>query len=156
LEPGDQNKGGDETGIDALRVAIDAVDDQIVALLNRRAALAVEVGEIKRASDAPVYRPEREAQIIDRLRAKNTGPLSLTALASIYLEVISACREIERRLRVAFLGPEGTFSELAMYRHFGHGIDPVPCHADGEPFELHPGDRMVVSVLPGRLTVLTP
>jgi chorismate mutase/prephenate dehydratase len=148
LEAGDQKKDGADTGIGALRVAIDAVDDQIVALLNRRAALAREVGEIKRASDAPVYRPEREAQIIDRLRAKNTGPLSLTALASIYLEVISACREIERRLRVAFLGPEGTFSELAMYRHFGHGIDPVPCQSIDEVFKVTESGAADFGVVP--------
>ncbi len=143
--------GGTQDGaaaLDALRQAIDAIDDEIVARLNRRAALAREVGELKRKTDAPVYRPEREAQIIDRLRAKNAGPLSIAALSAIYLEVISACREIERRLRVAFLGPEGTFSELAMYRHFGHGIDPVPCQTIDEVFRATESGAADFGVVP--------
>ncbi|NCZ29623.1 MAG: hypothetical protein EBX70_08010, partial [Betaproteobacteria bacterium] len=85
--------------------------------------LAKSVGQLKEDSDAPVWRPEREAQIIQRLRALNTGPLSGERIESIWREIISGCRELERRLRVAYLGPSGTFSEIALLKHFGHGVE---------------------------------
>jgi chorismate mutase / prephenate dehydratase len=110
-----------------LRQKIDAVDGSIVELLNRRAQLAIQVGEVKKTVDAPVYRPEREAQIMSRLRQNNPGPMSAASVEAIYREVVSACRELERRLRIAYLGPAGTFSEMAMLRHFGSGIEPVAC-----------------------------
>lgn len=117
-----------------LRKGIDAVDAQIVALINQRAGLAQKVGEVKKLVDAPVYRPEREAQIMEKLRALNGGPLPHASVEAIYREIISACRELERRLRVAYLGPEGTFSEIALFRHFGSGVEPVPCPSFDEVF----------------------
>jgi len=117
-----------------LRKSIDAVDAQIVELLNRRAGYAQQVGEVKKVIDAPVYRPEREAQIMARLRAGNPGPLSGDGIEAIYREVVSACRELERRMRIAYLGPTGTFSELALLKHFGSGVDPVPCPTIDEVF----------------------
>ena len=120
--------------LQALRAAIDAVDREIVELLNRRARLAQQVGELKHRADAPVYRPEREAQIMARLREVNPGPLSGDAIEAIWREVVSACRELERRLRVAYLGPAGTFSEQALLRHFGSSVDAVPCPTIDEVF----------------------
>jgi len=117
-----------------LRSQIDAVDAQIVELLNRRAGFAQRVGEAKKLIDAPVYRPEREAQVIARLRALNAGPIGASGLEAIYREVISACRELERRMRVAYLGPSGTFSEQALLAHFGSGVDALPCHSIDEVF----------------------
>lgn len=125
-----------DDGLDVLRRQIDTVDREIVDLLNRRASLAHSVGEHKKKTQAPVYRPEREAQILARLRAENDGPMPGAAIESIYREIISACRELERRLRVAFLGPSGTFSEIAMVRHFGSGVEPVPCATIDEVFRV--------------------
>lgn len=120
----------------ALRVRIDAVDAQLLALLNERARLAIEVGEVKKITDAPVYRPERESQVIARLRATNPGPLGGDAIEAIQREVMSACRALERRMRVAYLGPAGTYSEQALLKHFGRSVDAVPCSSVDEVFRI--------------------
>lgn len=119
-----------------LRKGIDAVDAQIVELLGRRAGLAQQVGEVKKVIDAPVYRPEREAQIMAKLRRLNPGPLPDASVEIIYREIVSACRELERRLNIAYLGPAGTFSEQALLKHFGSGVEPVPCQSIDEVFRV--------------------
>ncbi|MBP8308887.1 MAG: prephenate dehydratase [Burkholderiaceae bacterium] len=119
-----------------LRVRIDEVDTRLLELLNERARLALEVGEVKKLTNAPVYRPEREAQVVARLRGLNAGPLGGDAIEAIQREVMSACRELERRMRVAFLGPVGTYSEQALIRHFGHGVEAVACSSVDEVFRI--------------------
>ena len=96
-----------------LRTQIDALDQELLAMLNRRAALAHEVGEIKRVEGSVVFRPEREAQVIAGLQAVNPGPLKRDSVATIWREIMSACRALEAPQRVAYLGPAGTFSEQA-------------------------------------------
>lgn len=118
----------------ALREAIDAVDRRLVELLNERARLAQQVGHVKRDVNAPVYRPEREAEVLRKVAAINRGPLTEAALTGIYREVISACRALERPLRVAYLGPPGTFSELAMIKQFGSGVEGAPALSIDEVF----------------------
>jgi len=118
----------------ALRSAIDEIDRRIVALLNERARLAQEVGRVKDATDLPVYRPEREAEVLRNVAAASTGPLPEAALAAVFREVMSACRALERRIRVAFLGPAGTFSELALLKQFGSSVEAVPCLSIDEVF----------------------
>ncbi len=110
-----------------LRVQIDAVDRELLTLLNRRAQLAHEVGEIKRVEGSPVFRPEREAQVIAGLQDANGGPLKAGHVATIWREVMSACRALEAPQRVAYLGPAGTFSEQAAVQFFGSSIEHVPC-----------------------------
>ena len=109
------------------RARIDAIDAQLLALLNQRAALALEVGEIKKREGSPVFRPEREAQVIDGLKSRNSGPLKNESVAPIWREIMSACRALEAPTRVAFLGPAGTFSEEAALGYFGSSIARVPC-----------------------------
>jgi chorismate mutase/prephenate dehydratase len=121
-------------GLDALRQKIDDVDQRLLALLSERGRLVLEVGALKQAEQSPVWRPEREAQILRRLEERNPGPLAPGALTAIWREVISACRELERQLRVAYLGPAGTFSEQAVIAKFGHGIKAVPCVSIDEVF----------------------
>ncbi|MBU6437172.1 MAG: chorismate mutase, partial [Betaproteobacteria bacterium] len=113
--------------IKPLREQIDAIDAQLLELINRRAQLATEVGHIKRAQSAPVYRPEREQQVIARLQASNAGPLRADHVGAIWREVMGACRSLESPERVAFLGPLGTFSELAADTFFGTSIVKEPC-----------------------------
>lgn len=117
-----------------LRVQIDAVDRELLQLLNRRAGLAHEVGEIKRVEGSPVFRPEREAQVIAGLQAANPGPLQAPHIASIWREVMSACRALEAPQRVAYLGPAGTFTEQAALKFFGTSIAHVPCGSFDEVF----------------------
>jgi len=119
-----------------LRNAIDAVDDELLALLNRRAGLTIEVGEVKRAAGEAVefYRPEREAQILRRLLAANPGPLPDSDLARLVREVISTCLSLEHALEVAYLGPEGTYTHAALLKHFGGAVTPRPQATIAEVF----------------------
>jgi chorismate mutase/prephenate dehydratase len=118
----------------ALRNQIDAVDRELLSLLNRRASLAGEVGELKRREGSVVFRPEREAQVIDGLKRSNPGPLPSQSVAPIWREIMSACRAMETPTRVAYLGPAGTFSELAALGFFGSSIVRVPCASIDEVF----------------------
>src|SRR5580765_74967 len=111
----------------ALRTRIDKLDRDLLALLNARAALALEVGELKKREGSVAFRPEREAQVIDGLKAANPGPLKTDSVAPIWREIMSACRALETPTRVAYLGPAGTFSEEAALGFFGSSIVKVPC-----------------------------
>jgi chorismate mutase/prephenate dehydratase len=115
-----------------LRKDIDALDAELLALVNRRAALAQRIGALKNGAQA--YRPEREAEILRRVAADNRGPLSEAGVTAVFREVISACRALEETIRVAYLGPEGTFSEQALLAQFGSTIESVPCPTIDEVF----------------------
>ena len=106
------------------RDQIDALDGQLLELFNQRARLAQQIGHAKGAS--AVLRPEREAQVLFRLVQANPGPLPESAIKQLFTEVISQCRALEAPLRVAFLGPHGTFSEAAMFQRFGQATEGVP------------------------------
>ncbi|MBX3588198.1 MAG: prephenate dehydratase [Ramlibacter sp.] len=131
-----------------LRTQIDAVDGELLTLLNRRAALANEVGEIKRAEGSAVFRPEREAQVINGLQAANPGPLKAANVATIWREVMSACRALEAPQRVAYLGPAGTFSEQAAVQFFGSSIEHVPCVNFDEVFHAATAGTADFGVVP--------
>ena len=132
----------------ALRTRIDALDRELLALLNRRAALALEVGEIKKREGSVVFRPEREAQVIDQLKAVNPGPLQNDSVAPIWREIMSACRALETPSRVAFLGPAGTFSELAALGYFGNSIVKVDCASIDEVFRTTTAGAADFGVVP--------
>ncbi len=111
-----------------LRQAIDAVDDEVLALLNRRAGLAAQVGLLKLAAapETLFHAPRREREILARLEAENGGPFPATAVRTIFQEIMSACLSLEKPLRVAFLGPEGSFTHLAARHQFGGSSQPLP------------------------------
>lgn len=117
-----------------LRIDIDAVDQQLLSLLNHRASLANEVGEIKRLEGSAVFRPEREAQVIRGLQDANTGPLKAQSIGHIWREVMSACRSLEAPVRVAVLGPAGTFCEQAGLAFFGSSVELIYCTNFDEVF----------------------
>jgi chorismate mutase/prephenate dehydratase len=102
----------------ALRARIDAIDDALLQLLSERAGIAQQVGRVKQGER--IYRPEREAQVVRRLREANPGPLSGDTVERLIREIMSACRALEETTRVAYLGPAGTFSQQAVLKHFGH------------------------------------
>lgn len=117
-----------------LRQQIDAIDAQILDLLNQRARVAQEVGHVKAETNAPVFRPEREAQVLRKAAERNPGPLLGTDIQTIFREVMSACRALEKRVTVAYLGPQGTFTEQAVYQQFGHAVEGLPCVSIDEVF----------------------
>ena len=116
-----------QTDLLGLRIQIDRLDRDLLALLNQRASLAQHVGDLKKKEGSVAFRPEREAQVIDGLKAVNPGPLKSDSVAPIWREIMSACRALETPTRVAFLGPAGTFSEEAALGFFGSSIVKVPC-----------------------------
>lgn len=116
------------------RDAIDALDAQVLDLLNQRALHARHIGEIK--GGGVVYRPEREAQVLRRIKSINAGPLPDEAAARLFREIMSECLALERPLSIAYLGPEGTFTQLAAIKHFGHAAHTVACATIDEAFRL--------------------
>ncbi|CAD6524928.1 Bifunctional chorismate mutase/prephenate dehydratase [Paraburkholderia hiiakae] len=117
-----------------LRERIDAIDAQLIALLNQRASVALEVGEVKKHFNAPVFRPERELQVIERLQNMSDGPLGNDHISAIWREIMAASRSLEKTISAAFLGPVGTYSEQAMYQYFGQSIEGLPCPSIDEVF----------------------
>ncbi|GAP33615.1 prephenate dehydratase [Piscinibacter sakaiensis] len=132
----------------ALRERIDAVDLELLALLNRRARLAQEVGELKREEGSVAFRPEREAQVIEGLKGRNGGPLMRDSVAPIWREIMSACRALETPTRVAYLGPAGTFSEEAALGFFGSSIERVLCANADEVFHATSAGAADFGVVP--------
>ncbi len=110
-----------DDALKALRVRIDGIDDAILKLVSERAGIAQQVGRAKRGEK--IYRPEREAQIVRRLRETNPGPLSGDSVERLIREIMSACRALEETTHVAYLGPAGTFTQQAVMKHFGHEVE---------------------------------
>jgi len=121
--------------LDELRQEIDEIDDKILELLNQRAKLVIEIGHIKKSQNAPLYVPSREKKIYERLRAINPGPFPNDALRNVFREIISASLSLEEVQKVAYLGPDGTFTHLAAIKHFGLSVKPIPCRSIPEVFE---------------------
>ena len=128
------------------RAHIDAIDEKLLQLLNERAGLARAIGELK--GDGPIYNPEREAEVLRGIAASNKGPLTTPSLERIYTEVISACRALERRLEVSYLGPEGTFSEMAVKKNFGAAVQGIPCASIDDVFRMAESGNAHYAVVP--------
>jgi len=107
------------------RTQIDSIDDELLKLFNQRATLAQQIGHAK--NGATVLRPEREAQVLQRMLEANTGPLSASSINALFTEIMSHCRALEEPLSVAFLGPQGTFTEAAAFKRFGQAHTGIPC-----------------------------
>jgi chorismate mutase / prephenate dehydratase len=131
--------------IDKLRGEIDRLDDELAALLQRRAALAKDIGA--RKGGAPAYRPERESEILRRVSEKK-GVLSRERMAALFREIISACRGMEEAIRVSYLGPEGTFSEQAVRKHFGSAVEGLACISVDEAFRRGESGAVQFTVVP--------
>ena len=140
-----------------IRTRIDRLDEQIQALINARASCAQEIAALKINTDAQAgeaaaapgilpsvtlahpcaadfYRPEREAQVLRNVMARNTGPLNSEEMARLFREIMSACLALEQPMKIAFLGPEGTFTQAAVLKHFGHSVTTMPHGTIGEVF----------------------
>ena len=147
--------------IDKIRREIDHIDDELAELLEKRAAHAKKIGDLK--ADAPAYRPERESQILNRISKRSTL-LPPDRVAAVFREIISACRGLEEAIRVSYLGPEGTFSEQAVRKHFGRAVEalPVPsvdeafrrCESGGAQFTVVPAENSTEGVVGRTLDLL--
>lgn len=127
----------DKPTLEEVRVKIDALDEQIQRLISERAACAQQVGAIKKAEDPNAtvfYRPEREAQVLQKVMARNLGPLNPEEMARLFREIMSACLALEHPMRIAFLGPAGTYTQTAALKHFGHSVQTVPLATIDEVF----------------------
>ncbi|MBF8221266.1 MULTISPECIES: prephenate dehydratase [Halomonadaceae] len=122
--------------LDALRQRIDSLDNDILRLISERAQAAQQVAQVKSAEDpkAVFYRPEREAQVLRRIMELNPGPLDSEEMARLFREIMSACLALEQPIKVAYLGPEGTFTQQAALKHFGDSAVSLPMAAIDEVF----------------------
>jgi chorismate mutase/prephenate dehydratase len=123
------------TGIDKVRTEIDTIDTKLLTLLNKRAKCAIEIAGIKRTANLKFHSTERERAVLDRLTGINKGPFPNDALRVIFREIMSASLALEEPLKVAYLGPEGTFTNLAAVRHFGSFAKYIPVDSIKAVFE---------------------
>ncbi len=140
---------GEDTSTDGIarhRDAIDRIDDDIVRLISERAAHAQAIGRLK--GGGVVYRPEREAQVLAKAVATNPGPLAAEAVMRVFVEIMSACRALEQAIRVAYLGPFGTFSEMAVAQHFGQSVESEPCASIDAVFRAVESEGVHYAVVP--------
>jgi chorismate mutase/prephenate dehydratase len=147
--------------IEKIRREIDRIDDELAALLEKRAAQAKKIGELK--GGAPVYRPERESQILNRV-GQRASLLQAERMTAVFREIISACRGLEEAIRVSYLGPEGTFSEQAVRKHFGRAVEALPsasvddafrrCEAGAAQFTVVPAENSTEGVVGRTLDLL--
>ncbi len=122
--------------LEELRIEIDALDKEIQSLIGNRAELASAVAEVKKTSDdkGSFYRPEREAQVLRKVIERNDNPIKDKDMAHIFREIMSACLALEQGINVAYLGPEGTFTQEATLKHFGHAVSTLDCASIDEIF----------------------
>jgi chorismate mutase/prephenate dehydratase len=133
---GDTNKANSDA-IAEVRTRIDTLDKEIQQLISERARLAFEVGESKRAqiNAAEFYRPEREAQVLRAVMERNKGPLSDAEMLRLFREIMSACLAQQEPLKIAYLGPEGTFTQQAVHVQFGHSVNALSHAAIEDVFD---------------------
>src|SRR5205809_884792 len=112
--------------LEELRQQIDKIDQKLVELFNDRANVVIEVGKLKQKSNEPIYAPDREKAVLEKVRQLNHGPLPNRCLEAVYRELMSGSFALEKPLRIGYLGPAGTFSHAAAVRKFGSSVEYVP------------------------------
>jgi chorismate mutase/prephenate dehydratase len=138
----------DKSNLKDLRKQIDELDQHLVELLSTRARVVVQIGECKRGDDTPVYAPDREQQVLRRVRDANDGPLPDKCLEAIWREMMSGSFALERSLRIGYLGPPGSYSHLAARRKFGASIDYEAVEDIASVFHGVAGRRLDLGVVP--------
>lgn len=131
-----------------IRKGIDETDAQLLELLNRRAMYSLEVGKVKAKTGGPIFLPEREQALMTRLLSANKGPLPENHLRAIYREILSSSRALQRNIRVAYLGPEGTFSNMACLEYFGEGFDYIPMSNFADIFDAVENHQCELAIVP--------
>src|SRR5882757_3037570 len=133
--PDSLNPAPPDPALDQLRQKIDAIDAQLVNLLNERAKVVVEIGKVKQITNVPIYAPDREKAVMDKVRRLNKGPLQDRCLEAVYRELMSGSFALEKPLKIGFLGPKGSFSHLASIRKFGSSVEHMTLPDIGMVFE---------------------
>ena len=134
--------------LEGLRARIDAINGQLVKLLNQRARIAQEIGRLKHSDGAPIYQPMRERQVLEGVVGQNPGPLTDDHLRRIFQEIISACTALEHVIRIAYLGPEHTYSHEAARNRFGASAAFAPLASFAAVFQALENDRADYGVVP--------
>ncbi len=138
------------TPLSELRDKIDAIDAQILLLINQRACCALDVAKTKVAQgeEGTFYRPDRESLVLRRIMDLNQGPLSDHTAVRFFRELMSACLALEKPMDIAFLGPEGTFTQQAVYKHFGHAVKTIPVATINDIFSAVELNKCQFGVVP--------
>ncbi len=133
----DSGKTKDALNLPEIRKHINEIDERIQALINERATFAQKVGAAKGDVESAVdyYRPEREAEVLRSVLERNEGPLRDEEMLRLFREIMSACLAQQEPLKIGFLGPEGTFTQTAVFKHFGHSVRALPFHTIDEVFQ---------------------
>lgn len=142
------DKKPDIKTIDKFREEIDSIDSELLKLLNKRTNIAIEIANIKRALNLKFYSPERERAILNRITAMNEGPFPNDALRFIFREILSAALSLEQPIKVAYLGPEGTFTHLAALRHFGSSASYIPVESIKTTFDAVESNKAEYGLVP--------
>ncbi len=132
----------------AVRSEIDKIDSSLLELINRRAALAIKARGFKRKASLQVYDPTREQQIQEKLVKTNKGPLSTESVLFVFREIVSCCRSLQHENKVAYLGPEGSFSNQAAFRRFGDASEFLPVHSFKDVFDEVSSGRADFGIVP--------
>ena len=136
------------TSLDPLRKEIDQLDDQLIDILNKRMEIVKHIGELKRTSNTPIYRPEREKSIIDRLYQNHQGHFNKAAIEAIFLEIFAISRNLELPELIAYLGPEGSFTHQAAESRFGAMSEYLALDSIKSVFEAVDTERARFGVVP--------
>ena len=135
-------------GLDNLRKKIDQLDEKIVKLLNDRTEFALEIGKLKNTGGKAIYAPDRESEIYQKLQSLAKGPLPADALKAVYREIMSASLSLEKNIRIAFLGPEATFTHLASLSKFGQSVEYQACANISDVFREVEKEKADYGVIP--------
>lgn len=137
-----------ENDLKNVRDQIDALDSKIVSAIQKRATLAKKIGEIKKESGAPIYRPDREKEVYEKISHLNQGPLPGKVLSAIYREIMSGSIAIEKGLKIGYLGPQGSFSHQAVHAKFGSSVESVDFSTIPEVFKAVESGRLDYGIVP--------
>jgi len=137
-----------QTGLKNLRKKIDDIDDRLLDLLNERSQIALKISKQKKRGSHEVYDPVREKEIEIKLKKNNRGPFPTDSIISVFREIISACRSLQNPVKVAYLGPEGSFSHQAAYKKFGSSSELLPQRSFEEIFEEIDTERATFGIVP--------
>jgi chorismate mutase/prephenate dehydratase len=146
--PWNRQKGRQAVNLKKLRKEIDGIDKNIIRLLNSRANITLKVAKVKNLNNASIYSPDRERDVLKKITRINKGPLKDSSLESIYREVMSAALSLEKDLKVAYLGPQASFSHLAALKRFGSQVDFLACNSIGDVFLEIERDNADYGVVP--------